>query len=139
MLDFKNYELVGLNCPYFTGVADHGQKLTLDLDDEGRDRFEAYCEGQASIHVHQDGAMYVTVMDYNNRNEEWEETIILDLTGDESIRAELDAFLRENPLYRSNQFPYDVSTERDFWGCKKICDNYDSLIAYLKNYQGGKN
>ncbi len=133
-LDFTSYELVGLNCPYFTGVSEHGQKLMLNFkDSEMSDYFSTYSEGTKSIHIHQDGTMYVTKLEYNYRNEEWEEFITMELT-DSTIRNDLDNWLKQNPLYRSTQFPYRVSTEKDFWGCDMICDSLDSLLKYLKNY-----
>lgn len=133
-MTFKSYELTGLNCPYFTGVSEHGQKLTLDLGEDMIDRFEAYCEGTASLHIHQDGTMYITTMEYNNRHEEWEETIIEDLTNDASFRAEIDSWLQKHTLCRSRQFPYTVSERFDFWGSSVICHDLDSLLKYLKAY-----
>jgi len=134
-LDFIDYSLVGLNCPYFTGVKDHGQKLTLDFNSSDMCYyFQTFGEGRNSIHIHQDGIIYSTEMNYNSRAEEWEEIMTLDLTHDYDFRVILDDWLKENPLYRSHSFPYRVSTRQDFFGSDKICDSLDSLINYLKTY-----
>lgn len=134
-LEFVSYELVGLNCPYFTGVKDHGQKLTLNyMDVDMCDYFKTFGEGNNSIHIHQDGTIYSTEMNYSYREEEWVETITMDLTNNTTVKNELDKWLKQNPLYRSKQFPYRISNEKDFWGCEMICDSLDSLLKYLKTY-----
>lgn len=132
-LNFGKIELVGLNCPYFLGIQEHGQKASFDLDDDSCDLFHAHSE-RTCLNIHKDKTIYISTTHYNYNNEEWEDEVFKDLTDDTEVKEVLDSWLQKHPLYRSHCFPYTVSTKKDIWGCDEIADSLDSLVKYLKNY-----
>lgn len=130
---FDDYKLVGNNCPYFTGIKKHGPKLELLLDYNTRDLFNVYGEN-VLLHIHQDETIYITTSHYNWNTEEWEEKIVKRLTDNSEVKKNLDETFGDIPLYRSSSFPYNIKTTRDWSDSLMICDSYDSLICFLKNY-----
>lgn len=130
-LNFKTIEIVGKNCPYFLGIKEHGPKIVFDLDGDSCQALHCHSE-RSSINIHQDGTIYTSLMNYSYSEEEWVDEVDRDYTNDETVKGAINRWIEENLIYRSRQFPYRVSTQRNYWGCDKIGSNLDEIIEYLK-------
>lgn len=136
MLKTNNMQIYGHRCPYFTGIREHGCVFVIDLDEEGQKMVGVYGEERTTLHVHQDGVAYITAMSYNFRREEHEETVEKILSSDDAFLIRFKEWIKEHPLFRSKAFPYPIEFREDFlFGSDCISHDWDSLIAYLNNYE----